>query len=111
MPTDTSTVELQPGVDSELHTQDLHQQAVSNLNKAFGVDMKPSQLAPASSQVPSVAGNIPENPKTEFVPEEFIKTNTNQSPVMTEPSKGFLGIKLGFLRKKNPGSQIEPEKK
>lgn len=111
MPTDTGTVKMQPGADSTHHDQKLRQGVASTLSDAVGTQVTPIQVTPPASQQPEIPQVLPDNPGINFDLEEFIKSETGQSPVKTEPGRGWLGIFKGMLRKKNPGSEIAPEKK
>lgn len=109
MATDT-TVKLQPGADSTQHDQNLQQGVAVTLSDALGVQVTSAQVAPPASQSPKISEVLPENPKTEFDPQEFIDSEVNQKHVKSDPSRGFLGVLWGRIRKQNPGKDIEPEK-
>lgn len=112
MPNDAGTViGIQPGVDDTKHDQNLHQGIAATLSDAVGTQVTPAQVAPPASQQPGIPDALPEGSRTEFDFGEFVKSETGQSPVKTEPARGWLGVLLGKLRKKNPGTVLEPEKK
>lgn len=110
MATDAGVIELQPGVDSEKHGQNLQQGVAKTLSDAVGTQITPGQLVPPSLQQPKIS-TIPTNdPGMEIDWGEHIGAEMGMSPILTEPNQGPLAILKRKILRQNPGKVLEPEK-
>lgn len=109
MPTDVGTVKVQPGIDTKSQAQDLQQNVAAIVSNITGTPLESAQVAPPSTQSPvdQSVKDLAEEPKTEVDLQEFIDAERGRP--RTDPSRNFLKVFLGRLRKKNPGSVIKQE--
>lgn len=94
---------LQPGSDHLAQTQQLQNKVSANLAILTGQTTPDNQVVPIIQQ-PVLEGSLAENSNTEMDLEDLMDGLNGRT--RTDPSRNFLKIFLGRLKKKNPDKEV-----
>lgn len=95
---------IQPGIDHPSTTNNLHNKIASSLSTALGQEIVPAQLVPTAQQLPEAA--LAQEPQPEMDLDDLYSGLKGRP--RTDPSKNFLKVFLGRLKKKNPEKEVVP---
>ncbi len=97
---------IQPGPDHPVNSQNLQKDIASSLSAALGEEIIGTQVAPPleTDPIKSALATQP-HPETDW--DDFYNGAIKGRP-RSDPSKNFLKVLLGRLKKKNPEKEVVP---
>lgn len=98
---------IQPGADSQAHTNNMQAKLATALNDVYKLDVQPQHLQPVSQQSPVTPelAHVMSKPHSE---RDFEDTMAGwKGKPRTEASKNFLKVFMNRLQKKNPNHDIQ----
>ena len=94
---------IQPGSDHPVNSQNLQNDIASSLSAALGQKISSAQVAPLDQQT-VVSSELSQDPHPETDWDDLY--NGLKGRPRTDPSKNFLKVFLGRLRKKDPEKEV-----